>query len=244
MFKAILKNSTLMELNKILNPIVSEYKMTITKGGISITVVDDAHVAMAKVDMPTDCFEEFEGSSMELGIDLDKMKDVAASGGKDEMVEIEFDGKANKLNMRVGNILRRMSLIDATGMATPKIPALNLPVSITIKAEELRKVITAGEKLTNHMDLKASPDAFLMVANGDTDTIEMRVPADQLEEIECSEAVMSKFSMDYLGYAVRSVPKDGSTIIKMGNDYPVVFEFQIAEGKGSVLYMMAPRIED
>jgi proliferating cell nuclear antigen len=42
---------------------------------------------------------------------------------------------------------------------------------------------------------------------------------------------------------VRSIPAGSVVSISLGNDYPVKLEFEIADKKGSVRYLLAPRIE-
>ena len=42
---------------------------------------------------------------------------------------------------------------------------------------------------------------------------------------------------------IKAVSPTGEVQLAMGTDYPIMMEFQLAEGNGSVKYLLAPRIE-
>jgi len=54
--------------------------------------------------------------------------------------------------------------------------------------------------------------------------------------------VRSLFSLDYFSDMIKST-KSTELKIFLGNDYPVKIFFDIADGKGEVAYLLAPRIE-
>ena len=41
----------------------------------------------------------------------------------------------------------------------------------------------------------------------------------------------------------RAIPKNGEVTVDLGEEFPVRISFEIAEGMGSVTYMLAPRIQ-
>ncbi len=76
MFKARLKGDVLKEMIKVVSTLVDEVKWNITSDGVDLKAVDPAHVAMVDLTLGKDAFEELEASDCELGIDIDKMKEV------------------------------------------------------------------------------------------------------------------------------------------------------------------------
>ena len=242
MFQAKIKSEILREVIGVLSTITDEGKFNLTKDGINTKVVDPAHVAMLHLTLNKKAFEEYKTDECTLGIDIDKLKDVIKLAGPGETVEMQHDEDKNRLILNIGNITRRMALIDTKGMSEPKIPSLDLPALLTINTEEAKRGVKASEPVADHVELKASPDGFEMTAKGDTDTVILKLHKDLLEKLDCKEAVRSLYSLDYLGKMIKTVssPNIG---LHFGNDLPVNMDFDLADGSGHVRYLLAPRIE-
>ena len=82
-----------------------------------------------------------------------------------------------------------------------------------------------------------------MSAEGDTDTVNLKLPKKLLTEITVSSKCKSLFSIDYFSNMIKPVKGDDTMTIMIGNDNPIRVEFDIAESKGHVTYLLAPRIE-
>jgi proliferating cell nuclear antigen len=89
----------------------------------------------------------------------------------------------------------------------------------------------------------ASSDGFEMVSEGDTDSVNLRLGKDLLEELKCKEETRSLFPLDYFASIFRTINTATIVTMHMGTDYPVKLEFSIANEKGEVTYLLAPRIE-
>ena len=153
------------------------------------------------------------------------------------------DEEKRRLNVAVGNTTKRMSLIDTTGMSEPKVPNLNLPAKVTLKIEDISQGIKASESVSDHIALTVTKDSFEMVCEGDTDQVQMKLLKDQLIELECVDKVKSLFPLEYFSNMMRAIPSQAKITLNLGNDYPVKIEFSIANGNGSVVFLLAPRIE-
>ena len=244
MFKAKLKGDVLKEMIKVVSTLVDEVKWNITSDGVDLKAVDPAHVAMVDLTLGKDAFEELEASDCELGIDIDKVKEVLSLAKAGDIIDMEHDEEHNKLVVRIENITRHMSLVDTMGMSDPKMPQLNLPANIKLAAAELNQGIKASESISNHIALVANSEGFELSSQGDTDSVSLKLRKDLLLSLECSEPVRSLFSLDYFSNMVRSVPSAGVVSLAIGQDYPAMMTFEIAEGNGEVTYLLAPRIEN
>ncbi len=244
MFKAKLKGDVLKEVIKVVSTLVDEVKLNITNEGIALKAVDPAHVAMVDLELGKDAFEELDASDCELGIDIDKIKEVLSLAKAGDVLDINHDEEHNKLVIHIENITRHMSLVDTMGMSDPKMPSLNLPAKIKIAAGELNQGIKASESISNHIALLANPEGFELSSQGDTDSVSLKLRKDLLLALECTEPVRSLFSLDYFSNMIRSVPSAGVVNLSIGQDYPAKMDFDIAEGHGKVTYLLAPRIEN
>ena len=127
MFQAKVKSETLKGIVDVVSTLVDEAKFNVNPKGLTLKAVDPAHVAMVDMKIEKSAFEEFEADDTELGVDLDKIKEVLRLSRAGDIISLSQDEDKNRLVVSVGNVTRRMNLVDTTGMSDPKVPNLNLP---------------------------------------------------------------------------------------------------------------------
>jgi proliferating cell nuclear antigen len=209
---------------------------------MTLKAVDAAHVAMIEMNISDKAFESYSAEDTELGLDLEKVKGVLKLAGSGETIKMEQDDATGKLVFKVGNITRRMSLIDTTGMNDPKVPQLSLMANIEVPVEELQKGIRAVESISDHITLKAGPEFFELSCEGDTDSVSLRLDS-SAAKIDTKSDVCSMFPPDYLANIIKAIPSGTKVNIELDNDYPVKLVFTLANGEATVDYLLAPRIE-
>jgi proliferating cell nuclear antigen len=243
MFQARTKADTLKELVTVVSILVDEAKFSIDANGISLRAVDPAHVAMVDLKLSKDAFESYTADETDLGVDVSKLDQFLRLAKSGDLVDLYHDEDKRRLNVTVGNTTKKMSLIDTTGMSEPKVPNLSLPAKVTLKIDEMSQGIRASESVSDHIALTATPEYFEIVCEGDTDQVQMKLSKDQLIELEVKDKVRSLFPLEYFSNMMRAIPPQSKLTLRLGNDYPVKLEFEIAGGKGNVTYLLAPRIE-
>ena len=243
MFEAKARADILKEVVNVVSTLVDEAKFIINAEGLSLRAVDPAHIAMVDLSLAKDAFEDFKAEDEELGIDIDKMSQFLKLARGDDVVYMKHDEDKRRLSIVVGDITRRMSLIDTTGMSDPKVPSLNLPAKVTVKVDDLVQGIKASETVSDHIALTVTPEDFEMTCEGDLDQVNWKKAKKDLEELESPSSVRSLFPLEYFSNMLKAVPSGSSVTMHLGNDYPVKVEFKIAGGKGEVRYLLAPRIE-
>jgi len=243
MFNAKVKSEVLKGIIDVTSPLVNEVKFNINPKGLSLRAVDPAHVAMVDLEIKKDAFDEFKSDEMELGIDMDKLGSIMRLSGLGDTVNLEYDENSNRLIVKIGNLTRRMGLIDTAGMPDPKMPNLDLPGKVVIKASELTQGVRASEAVSDHLALTVNKDDFELFAEGDTDTVNLKLPKKLLVDLKTKSKCKSLFSIDYFSNMIKPVKGDEPVTIMMGNDNPIRVEFDIADKKGHVTYLLAPRIE-
>jgi len=243
MFQARARAEILKEVVNVVSTLVDEAKFTVNADGLTLRAVDPAHIAMVDLTLGKDAFEEFKADESEIGIDIDKLSQFLKLAKADDMVDLKHDEDKRKLKIMVGDITRHMSLIDTTGMSDPKVPNLELPVSVTVRADDLMQGIRASETVSDHIALVASPDGFEMSCEGDMDQVHWRKAKKDLAALEAPSSVRSLFPLEYFSNMLKSVSSGSSVTMHLGSDYPVKMEFKIAGEKGEVRYLLAPRIE-
>jgi len=247
MFKAEIRADTLKSLVSVISTLIDEVKFTISPEGMTLKAVDPAHVAMIELNIEAGAFESYQADQTEIGLDLDKVKDVLKlSSSAGDIISMEQDEGYGRLIFRVGNITRRMNLVDTTSMNDPKVPQLELSANIEVSVLELQRGIKASENISDHIALTITPDYFELACEGDTDSVNLKLDKSQLSNLDISgdmQKYCSLFPLDYFSNLIKAVPSDANIRIELDNDYPVMLNFALAEGKGSVKYLLAPRIE-
>jgi proliferating cell nuclear antigen len=243
MFQAKARADVLKEVMNVVSTLVDEAKFTVNADGLTIRAVDPAHIAMVDLNLSKEAFDEFKADDSEIGLDIDKLSQFLKLAHSNETVDLKHDEEKRRLNIVIGDITRRMSLIDTTGMSDPKVPNLNLPASVTLKVDDLVQGIKASETVSDHIALVASPESFEMTCEGDMDQVQWRKAKKDLESLESPSSVRSLFPLEYFSNMLRAVSAGVAVTMHLGNDYPVKVEFKIAGGKGDVRYLLAPRIE-
>ncbi len=243
MFEAEVRSEVLLEVLNVVSTLVDEAKFIVNEAGITMKVVDPAHVAMAEVTLKKDAFESFNGPEGELGIDISKLMDVLKLAATGDIVKLIHDEEKTALIVKVNNITRQMLLVDTASMSDPKVPNLSLPAHVVLSANDLNQGIKASESVSDHISLTMTTDGFELNSKGDTDSVQLKLPKTHLKKLECKEKAKSMFSLNYFSNMIKSVNKKADIAISMGTDYPIKIEFPIAEGGGEVRYLLAPRIE-
>jgi proliferating cell nuclear antigen len=243
MFNAKVKSEVLKGIIDVTSPLVNEVKFNVTGDGVSLRAVDPAHVAMVDLEVNKEAFEDYKADEMELGIDMDKLAGIMRLSRSGDMVNLEYDEEGNRLIVKIGNLVRRMGLIDTAGMPDPKMPNLNLPAKVVLRASELIQGVRASEAVSDHLSLMVDKERFELSAEGDTDTVNLNLPKDLLNEIKATGKNKSLFSIDYFSNMIKPVSDGENMTIMIGNDNPIKVEFDIADKKGHVTYLLAPRIE-
>src|SRR2546430_5882988 len=67
-------------------------------------------------------FEAYKADEGELGIDMDKMKEILRLAKAGETIALGHDEDKNRLVVTVGNTTRRMALVDTAGVSAPQSP--------------------------------------------------------------------------------------------------------------------------
>ena len=245
MFKAAINAELLKDAIASLAVIVDEVRFRMKPEGISVKAVDPANVAMVTFELGSSAFDEYNADESEIGIDLNKITDLLGITDKGDTVRMELEEGNHKLLIDVGGLSYTLSLLDpSTIRAEPRIPQLELPAKVVMNGTDLRRAVKAAEKISDHMLMGVTGDTFFMEAKGDTDQVRLEMGRDQLIDLKSGEGEASSlFSLDYMTDIAKATNKVNEVSLSLGRDFPVIIDFEIANGAGRISYLLAPRIE-
>lgn len=244
-FQAAIKGGEIKDFVSTLRAIVDEAKITITPDGLATRAVDPANVAMYDIELSTAAFESYDATEGILGVNLERLEEVLKLANKGDLVQLVFDTKTFKLGIHVDGVEFTMACIDPDSIrAEPDIPDMDLPASVTAESDDLSRGVKAADMVSDHIRLHLNEDArtFNIVAEGDTDDVTFELKESDVSEMVVAEA-NALFSLDYMKDLVKEIPKGEEATLTFGSDFPVMMDYEFADGDGTVLSMLAPRIQ-
>ena len=245
MFKAIVSASTLQDALDSVSVLVDECKLRLNEDELAVRAVDPANVGMVDLSLEAAAFESYEADGGVIGVNLQRLEDIAGMASSGDLVQLELDEETRKLHIQIDGLSYTLALIDPDSIRKePDIPDLDLASEIVVEGAQLDRGITAADMVSDHIRLRVDPDAeaFYIEAEGDTDDVDFRLDRDDLIDLSAGDAD-SLFSLDYLKDMNKAIPGDAEVTIELGEEFPVKLHYEFAEGQGHVTYMLAPRIQ-
>jgi DNA polymerase sliding clamp subunit (PCNA homolog) len=143
----------------------------------------------------------------------------------------------------MGSLDYTLSLLDPSSLRKePKVPELEFPVQVIIETEEFRRTIRAAEKVGDHVVFGVDGEVFYMETEGEMDKLRLELRKEQLIHLTPG-TLHSSYSLDYVSAMSKGMSHADNITLNMGKDYPLQMAFDVADGKGNVNYLLAPRIE-
>ena len=243
MFRIEINAGIFKDAIETVSTLVDESRLRFNPDGISINAVDPSNVAMVSLELQKEAFITYECDEGEIGLDLIKFSNILSMADSGGIILMEIDEKSHKLKIEMDGLKYLISLLDPSSIRKePKVPNLELPCQVEITGAVLKTAIKASDKISDHISFIVDGDNFVMEAEGDTDRVRMEFEKDELLGIIGGSA-SSLFSLDYLSDMNKAISKIPQITLKLGNEYPLKIDFKIADGYGSVGYLLAPRIE-
>ena len=241
-FEGTIDASILKDVLSALTAVVDEGVLRFSEEGVTSKPTDPANVAMVSLDVKRDIFSEYnlEGEELAVGMDFGRLRNILKVGDSDVQLKLN----TNKMQMKLGNLSYNMSLFAVDALRKePKIPELEYPASVTIKATEFKRGINTADKVADWVEIGINSEEFFMDAEGD-DKFKLVIPKDNFAPLAFnafSQELQSKYSLEYLKSMVKGITNDTVTL-KINKDYPIQMWFKVVDDC-EVMYLLAPRIE-
>ncbi len=246
MFKAEILGETLKDSIEALTIIVDEARVHLADGGIYARNADPSYVAMVEFELSVKAFEAYETDEEVITLDLKKMQDILELANRTDVVHLTID--ENKMTLSFGDLKYTIALLSPYSIKKePKVPNVESAAHVVITGKEFRWAVKAAGKVSDNIALGCVNTTFFMEAVGDADTMRLELSKDQLIDISRSDAkeeeVRSLFSLEFLIEMSKAIGKASEVSLDIGRNIPLKVGFDIADGNGTVTYLLAPRIE-
>jgi proliferating cell nuclear antigen len=248
MFNAIATKSELESFIDPISTLVDECKLHLDEDALTARAVDPANVGMVDADLEASGFESYEADGGVIGVNLSRLEDVVGFADSGDLIHLELDEETRKLHIEIEGLNYTLALIDPDSIRQePDLPDLDLPATIVLEGRRLNRGIKAADMVSDHITFAVEenadfPDLFVIEAEGDTDDV--RVELEEEDVIDLTPgAAHSLYSLDYMKDLNKAINAGDEVSVELGKEFPINLFFDIAEGNGSVRFMLAPRIQ-
>ena len=244
-FRATIQAAHLKTVLSSLRALVDEARIRVTEDGLTVRAVDSANVAMDDLELEAAPFESFEASPGTLGLNLDRLADPVRLASKDDLVQLFLDPESGKLIVVVDGLRYSITCLDSrTLQAEPTLPEFDLPATVTVDRDALQQGVKAADLVADHVRIRmeAGADTLIIEAEGDTDAVTLELDGDDIDILAAGDA-STLFSLDYCKKLVRTIPAGTPVTLDLGEDFPLILSYELADGDGAITRMLAPRIE-
>ncbi|RLI81684.1 DNA polymerase sliding clamp [Archaeoglobales archaeon] len=244
MFEIAIGGKQLKKVMKAINLLVNEARIVVSDKRLGITARDPANIALAVAKIPKEDCEVYklDGEKMEIGVDIDRMHDIAKTF-REDTVTIKCLDKS--LQLVCGKMKYSIPLIDPSAIQKPpKVPDLKekLNAKVEISGKKFRQMILLADKISEQIVFQSNKDEFMAIAEGDIDELKFTYGKAELIDFNGEEA-RAMYSIEYLKSFLRVIENKDVVVLKFGTDYPLLLEVK-GEFATTVGFFLAPRISE
>ena len=261
-FEAKIHREFLREALGAILAISDSGRLNISPEALSVRMTDPANVALISFDLELEAFEVYNFAPPEdapdyiqIGVDFQKLASVLAiSSAEFVSISLKRFGSAketdqfpevNLMSLKMDGLSYSLDLFDPSIMRKePQVPELELPAKASLFFEDWYKAIRAAEKVGDVVLIKVDESGLVLEVEGESDKLRASFPASLLMDFTPAE-VTARFALGYLSVLSKAARAAYASQLwlSLGRDMPIEIQFHIAEGKGHVVYWLAPRVE-
>jgi len=236
----------LKESISIISDLVNEARFKVNKDAIELIAMDPANVAMVIFKLLSSAFTEYDiKEDAEIAINLGNLKQILRRAGPNDMLTLELG--ENKLKIQIkGNVTRTFNLpIIEFEEKEQKVPELKFPVKITMASSMLNSAVEDADIVAESVSFEAEEKKLTISAEGDLSQAKIEIDADDNTNIEVqgSEKIKAKYSIEYLKKMIAGSKLSANVIIQFNKDYPLKVEYKVVD-KVLLSFILAPRVEN
>jgi len=228
--------------------LIDEAAFKFTPEGIKMKAMDPSHVALLDFELPASVFEEYKVKQpTTLGIGLTEMNKILTRAKAEDEFILELDEEKNRLALTFKGVsTRRLSLplIDVREAELPE-PKLQFTATADVVAGVIQDGLKDAEIVGDNVKFELSEDGFFLSAESDKGTSELKLhKGDQgLLKLNVKQPAHAMFNIKYLSDMTKAAGSSEVIVINLGTDLPIQLDLPVAEGKGKLRFLLAPRIE-
>lgn len=228
--------------------LIEEAAFKFTPEGIRMKAMDPSHIALVDFELPATAFVEYKVKQPTvLGINLLEMYKIMSRGKAEDELILELDEEQNRMGLTFkGTSTRRLSLplIDVRESELPE-PNIQFTATAEVLAGVIQDGLKDAEIVGDNVRFELDNDRLLLSAESEKGTTELKLGKGDkgLMKLNVKQPARAMFNIKYLNDMTKSASSGDIMTINLGTDLPIRVDFPVADGKGILRFLLAPRIE-
>ncbi|HDN83783.1 MAG TPA: proliferating cell nuclear antigen (pcna) [Candidatus Altiarchaeales archaeon] len=242
MFDAILADARSWKNSvEAIAALIDEGTLHIDENGFKLRAMDPSQIALVDFELPAKAFEKYElEKSVDITIDFSELLKITKRIKTEDKIEFKLDKRLNIILRGASTRKFEISIIESS-FSLPKEPNIEFTSEVQLGAGLLKDALKDAELVSNRVVFQVKDDTFIISSEGDTGSVSIEIPREQLLSISSEEETRAMFSLDQLNNLIKAADSDTIVTLKLRTDMPLKLEYALGEGR--VLYYLAPRIE-
>jgi len=246
LFKTSVKLDTLREIGKICESLVKEVRINFSPTGIEVRAVDGAHVGMIRLVYKDKVYTDtYTGEPAALVFSLESLLKTINLGKAGQTVQLAWNQEENRLDLKFGDIVRKMTLVDPDALAQdPGFPNVELPDYTILKLEDLLQCARSGAILgaDGEIQLTLTKNGLAMHSENKRDIIDVQIPKERLDKIDVkADENSAKYPLKLFSDVINTLAGIEQVVLSMKSDNPIRLQFDLSGGAGTGRFLLAPR---
>jgi proliferating cell nuclear antigen len=249
---AIIRADVLQQVLDQLQTVASEAILRIGHDGLQVAAVDPGKVAIVDIDLDAAAFESVGDGKFPIGVNLNSLDDYLGNASGGDLVQLAYQEESRFLNVQHTNVDVDMAAIDPGAIRDgPSMPDVETTAEVALEGSLLKDGVKNANLVSDHVHVIADPDdkEFRLTGEGDMDTIETAFGREELTDAHFEKGADSLYSLQYLiasangvGGVLLPAPDNAIVHAVFGDDLPITFTYEFADGHGEATLSIAPRI--
>ena len=236
----------LKESIAIISELVNEVDLKILPDKIELVAMDPANVAMVDFKLLSSAFAEYNvDAPRTIAVNLDNLKAVLRRAKPTDSVVLSIDDEKNKLKVELVGQNKRtfnIALLNAEENEQ-KVPDLTFTAKAVLPTDQFDEAIEDMDVVAESVALTASPDKFVIKAEGNLNAAQVEMPKTDNVELEAGEETTAKYSLEYLKKMIKGSKLADTATIQFGKDYPLKIDYTVMD-RMKLSFILAPRVSN
>ncbi len=237
----------LVEPISVISELVNEVQLKIDKEKIEIAAIDPANAAMLVFKLLNSAFTDYTiEKPVTIALSLDSLKAVLRRAKPSDVLKMELDKDKNRLKIQIKGESTRtfnLALIDIEEKQQ-KIPDLKFSAKVETPTAIFEEAISDMDVVGESVAFCIDKNKFIMEAESNLNDARAEIDSDKETTVNCNstDAVKSKYSLEYLKKIVKGGKLSKKVTIQFGNEYPLKISYTVKD-KLSLETILAPRVQ-
>lgn len=240
MFLELTDNIILKDCFETVGKIIDEIILECDSEGMRLRALDRSHITFVEMDLKGSLFDEYKCEKPEkIVVDSTELTKILKRCNSKDILRLETDDSYLILKFE-GDSSRtfKLALIDNEyESAVP--PSIEHPVSVPIPTNILEEILKDMELFGETLSFTVDED--YLICNGTSELGDSETKYLHGEHVK--EVVRSVFNIAKIKDMLTAKKLSKLVTLKLGNDMPLIMNFNISNGEGKLEFLLAPRLE-